>query len=300
MPFKTMKSIVLFLILNLKITGCIALDSEVVSDPVTTAIPSEPIAPTSIPSQQGGGDDIFPTVSLDECNDGALWAGSITTQEKIEQFNMTMVDDNNGIARHYTRVEQNISVIANDTLLEMTMPRLCEVGGSVKIDSNVTLLSVSFPKFVSMGGLLSFQHNQSLESILLPELVSVSFGAAVINNDSLDVVSMPQLTTVYDFFVVNFNNALHTLVVSSLETVGGDLQIADNGLLESISLPNLRSVGLEDNASFSDISIKITQDPMLVSIALPNLETVRNAIDVLTDNPILNECDLGFYQARCM
>lgn len=295
-----MKSLVLFLIFNLAITGCLASDSEMVSDPVTTAIPSEPIAPTYSPSQQGGGDDIFPTVPPDECNDGALWAGSITTQDEIEQFNMTMVDDNNGIARHYTRVEQDISVTENDTFLDMTMPRLCEVGGSVKIDDNVTLLSVSFPKFVSVGGLLSFQRNNSLESVLLPELVSVSFGSVVIGNDSLDVVSMPQLTTVYDFFVVNFNNALHTLVVSSLETVGGDLQISNNGLLESISLPLLRSVGFEDNAFLSDVSLKITQDPMLVSIALPNLETVSNEIDVLTDNPILNDCDLGLYQAHCM
>jgi len=211
----------------------------------------------------------------------------------------------------------NIAIIAgslaiDDTaLIELQLPRLVQLRGSLEIKHNDSLVHLELPALQVVEGKLALEFDPELASIALPQLHRV--GSLVVNRDPAlhDLSGLPALTTVATDLQISGNDTLASVDLP-VSRIGGDLTIDGNaqlthtswlvagrmGSLHVASNPQLQSLDLAGTAMdrlTAILNITISANHQLGHVSVDGDDV--DAIGIY-DNPYLAEVAVTARQVR--
>jgi hypothetical protein len=121
-----------------------------------------------------------------------------------------------------------VSLHMTSGVVDVTLPLLQIVRGSVYFHENVNVQAVNFPALEEVEGYVYFH-----------------------NNDAIESIAMPSLADVGDYFYLNGNDVLSELeLTDTLDTVGDYISISGSPLL---CLPDLDWPSISDSVSISGV-----------------------------------------------
>ena len=226
------------------------------------------------------------------------------------------------MASAITRVElrglastKQITMTSDGALVEVLLPALTSVGGSVSFSLDGALRRLLFPALTTVAGGIGISGGRltelelsrvtdlpggfgytggsgALPLLALPAL-RTSGGYFTIQSGDVVAVSAPLLTRTLTLWIAN-NARLTSLDLSSLSRVDSNpFQIYNNAVLTSFALPALETVGgyiYIGDGSTTDPSP--TANPLLKSVLMPRLTTVAGSSEI-NDAKALEEVDLS-------
>ncbi len=174
-------------------------------------------------------------------------------------------------------------IISNPLVVNVTLPLLDLVEGSLLVSSNRGMSLFDAPSLSTVQSSLQFTTNDALTYISLPRLVhvgmsiSISFNAAlrwasidilpfcngslsITHNVNLTTLSLPMVTAVHSDLTIYFNTLLSTLNLTDLAIVGADVLIEyyGNGIVDVdalISIMMLTPVMFESRTLIANVRV---------------------------------------------
>ena len=155
-------------------------------------------------------------------------------------------------------------VVAGGSVVNLTLPKLQRVQGSVAITDNASLTTVMLPALTTVDGTFDLDGNGAVTTIDLGSLATVGGHCVITAAPSTTAIDLGSLASIAGDFAVNGGGSsavvtLHppssvgqdmtidglklTALAFEAGTTGGDLSISNNGLLTALTTTGALTVG---------------------------------------------------------